>query len=98
MLGHPGIVDAAVIGVKVGGDECPRAYVVRRPGWKDGKGVKGDLEEEEVIEWCAGRLAGFKRLTGGVRFVRGIPKNASGKILKRVLRDEAEKEGEKAKL
>jgi acyl-coenzyme A synthetase/AMP-(fatty) acid ligase len=55
------------------------------------------LQEEDVKKWCGERLAKFKELTGGVRFVEAIPKNASGKILKRVLREEAEKEG-KAKL
>ncbi|KAL4925699.1 acyl--CoA ligase [Aspergillus undulatus] len=93
LLAHPGIVDAAVIGVKGGsmdGDggetELPRAYVVRRPE----AGVR--LGEEEVREFLEARLARFKALTGGVRFVEAIPKNASGKILKRVLREEAEKE------
>lgn len=46
------------------------------------------------------RLAAYKQLTGGVRFVDVIPKSASGKILKKDLRAEAEKEGviERAKL
>ncbi|KAH6671219.1 4-coumarate-CoA ligase-like protein [Halenospora varia] len=93
LLGHPGIVDAAVIGVKAWekGEEVerPRAYVVRREGVKE-----GDLGEEEVKRWCGERLARYKELTGGVRFVDAIPKNASGKILKRVLREEAERERE----
>jgi acyl-CoA synthetase (AMP-forming)/AMP-acid ligase II len=91
LLSHPGIADAAVIGVKDvqgGGDgECPRAYVVRKPNG-EGKG----LSEEEVKGYLAGRLAKYKALTGGVRFVEAVPKNASGKILKRVLREEAERE------
>ncbi|KAL2787229.1 hypothetical protein BJX66DRAFT_328026 [Aspergillus keveii] len=91
LLSHPGIADAAVIGVKDvqgGGDgECPRAYVVRKPN-AEGKG----LSEEQVKGYLAGRLAKYKALTGGVRFVEAIPKNASGKILKRVLREEAERE------
>jgi acyl-coenzyme A synthetase/AMP-(fatty) acid ligase len=65
----------------------PRAYVVRKPG-EAGQG----LDEEEVKGYLAGRLAKYKALTGGVRFVQAIPKNASGKILKRVLREEAERE------
>ena len=100
LLLHPQIVDAAVIGVKgVQGQrpemECPRAYVVRRPGAEGAK-----LTREEVKQWCRTRLAKYKALTGGVVFVDAIPKNASGKILKRILRDMAkdEMEGEKTKL
>lgn len=43
------------------------------------------------------RLASYKMLEGGIKWVDAIPKNASGKILKRILRDEVKKEG-KAKL
>jgi acyl-coenzyme A synthetase/AMP-(fatty) acid ligase len=38
------------------------------------------------------RLAGYKQLVGGVRFVDAIPKNASGKILKKDLKEIARKE------
>lgn len=62
---------------------------MRREGVKE-----GDLGEEEVKRWCGERLARYKELTGGVRFVDAIPKNASGKILKRVLREEVERERE----
>ena len=87
LLAHPGIVDAAVIGIEAGEarSELPRAYVVRRSG------VTG-VGEEEVREWVEGRLAKYKRLEGGVKFVESIPKTASGKILKRVLREEAKRE------
>lgn len=96
LLSHPLIVDAAVIGVKVavGGEdeEHPRAYVVKRK-----VSESDDLDEEKVKAFCKERLARYKELTGGVRFVDAIPKNASGKILKRVLRDEAKKELEVGK-
>ena len=89
LLSHPEIVDTAVVGVKFGRDdsEFPRAYVVRRPGPSGEK-----LTEEEVKEYVLSKLAKFKSLEGGVKFVDAIPKNASGKILKRVLRDTAQKE------
>ena len=89
LLSHPQIVDAAVIGVQFSRDESqlPRAYVVRRPG------SEGDsLSENDVKEFMKGKLAQYKRLDGGVRFVDAIPKSASGKILKRLLRDEAKRE------
>jgi acyl-CoA synthetase (AMP-forming)/AMP-acid ligase II len=99
LLTHPHIVDAAVIGVKHVGDtdaEHPRAYVIKRPA-EEAK----NLDEAAVKKYCGERLAKFKELTGGVKFVDSIPKNASGKILKRVLRDMAKAEleqGEKAKI
>ena len=91
LLTHPDIVDAAVIGVpadKQMDGEWPRAYVVRRPGVN-----AKDLSERDVYDWVAGKLSKLKRLDGGVRFVDVVPKNASGKILKRILREEAKKEG-----
>jgi acyl-coenzyme A synthetase/AMP-(fatty) acid ligase len=90
LLSHPQIVDVAVIGVKSSQnpeEELPRAYVVRRAGEEGRK-----LTKEEVKIWCGSRLAKYKELTGGVLFVDSIPKNASGKILKRILKEEAKKE------
>ncbi|EHL03372.1 putative acyl-coenzyme A synthetase [Glarea lozoyensis 74030] len=100
LLSHPHIIDAAVIGAKCPQDpdvELPRAYVVRRDS-EEGK----KLSVEDVKKWSGSRLAKFKELTGGVIFVDSIPKNASGKILKRILREQAKKEmdasNEKARL
>lgn len=86
LLSHPLIVDAAVIGVirEANGSELPRAYIVRRPGEEGSK-----MDEKQVNEWMTTKLASYKRLDGGVVFLDVIPKNASGKILKRVLRDMA---------
>jgi acyl-CoA synthetase (AMP-forming)/AMP-acid ligase II len=100
ILQHPEIVDAAVIGVKLEDardGECPRAYVVRRS-------LEGSrsyqVTESDVVEWCKQRLAKYKMLSGGVCFVDVLPRNASGKLLKRVLRELAVKElkGRSAKL
>ena len=89
LLSHPQIVDAAVIGVPSSqdDDQSPRAYVVRR------EGEQGDaLTEAEVKQHLSNKLTRFKHLDGGVNFVPSIPKNASGKILKRILRESAKKE------
>ena len=77
---HPDIQDAAVIGVedKVQATEVPRAFVVRKLGTK--------MEEGEVIEYVRANLANHKRLRGGVVFLEAIPKSASGKILRKELR------------
>lgn len=42
--------------------------------------------------WVKERVAPHKRIEGGVKFVEQIPKSASGKILRRLLRDEVKKE------
>jgi 4-coumarate--CoA ligase len=60
--------------------EVPRAYVVLKPG--------ASVTEEQIKEWMKPKVAPFKRLEGGVVFTESIPKSASGKILRRVLRDE----------
>ncbi|KAB8346207.1 hypothetical protein FH972_023252 [Carpinus fangiana] len=67
LLEHPGINDAAVIGVTVNGDEKPRAYCVRAPGSK--------VTEREVQKYMESKVSRHKRLTGGVRFEEAIQKN-----------------------
>lgn len=79
LLSHPEVVEAAVIGVEVDGNktELPRAFVARRGS---------TLTAEDIYKYSAVRLAKYKRLDGGVEFVDSIPKTASGKILKRLLK------------
>ncbi|KAF7183472.1 hypothetical protein CNMCM7691_003671 [Aspergillus felis] len=89
LLGHPHIVDTAVIGLVIPGadTEYPRAYVVRRPG-KEGE----KLTEEDVRKYLGERLARYKALTGGVKFVDAIAKTPSGKILKKTLREDSKRD------
>ncbi|KAJ5086196.1 hypothetical protein N7532_010967 [Penicillium argentinense] len=91
LLSHPQIIDAAVIGITIPGAniEFPRAYVVRRPT-EDG----AKITEDDIKSYILERLARYKALTGGVKFVGAIARNPSGKILKRVLREDAKKEFE----
>ncbi|TGO48258.1 hypothetical protein BOTNAR_0485g00040 [Botryotinia narcissicola] len=86
LLEHPEISDAAVIGVMIEEGEVPRAYIVKRGG----SGNK--LNAEEVMEWVEKRTSRFKWLKGGVEFVETIPKNPSGKILRKLLREKAKEE------
>lgn len=77
ILGNPGVADVAVIGVpheKWG--ETPLAVVVKKDP---------ALDEATVLSHCEGKLAKFKMPTA-VRFIDAIPRNASGKALKRDLR------------
>ena len=90
LTAHPSIVDAAVIAkVDDGGNEQPKAIVVLRQGHK--------MTEDDVQAHMKEHVARYKQLTGGVQFAESIPKLPSGKILKRVLREQ-EKQGPKAKL
>ncbi|MGW0814275.1 4-coumarate--CoA ligase family protein [Streptomyces viridiviolaceus] len=80
LLTHPGIADAAVVGVHDDdGNEVPHAHVVRRP-------TAGGLSEGEVMMYVAERVAPYKRIRR-VTFIDGVPRAASGKILRRELRD-----------
>jgi acyl-CoA synthetase (AMP-forming)/AMP-acid ligase II len=79
LMGHPEVLECAVIGVpdaKWG--ETVKAVVVRRAGT--------GLSETLLIEWSRDKLAGFKR-PHSVDFVDALPRNASGKLLKRTLRE-----------
>ena len=77
---HPAVDEAAVIGVPdVDWGERVRAVVVL----KDGEGST----ETEISEYCRERLASFKK-PESVVFVDQLPRNAMGKVLKRVLREE----------
>jgi long-chain acyl-CoA synthetase len=77
LMGHPEVLECAVIGVpdKTWG-ETVKAVVVRRAG--------ANLTEASLIEWSRDKLAGFKR-PRSVDFIDALPRNASGKLLKRTL-------------
>lgn len=91
LLDHGAIADAAVIGVPTeDGDERPRAYVVLQP-----RTTSKDVSEKDIVTFIQTRVAPFKRLTGGVVFLEAIPKNPSGKILRRQLREQARNEEQK---
>jgi acyl-CoA synthetase (AMP-forming)/AMP-acid ligase II len=88
----PGVADVAVLGVEDAGrnGEVPRAFVVKLPG--------KEVSEEEVKSWVRERLASYKALAGGVIFVDTIPRNATGKILRRLLKEIGPKSRDGSKL
>lgn len=89
LLGHQDVTDACVIGVedRAKATEVPRAYVVLRQGVE-----AGEAKAEQLAEWVASQVAAHKKLRGGVRFVDYVPKSPSGKVLRRVMREQAKQE------
>ncbi|WP_203645349.1 4-coumarate--CoA ligase family protein [Streptomyces sp. SID14478] len=78
LLTHDGIADAAVIGVLDGdGNEIPKAFVVR---------ADERLTAEQVVAYVTERVAPYKKIRRVV-FVDEVPRAASGKILRRRLRE-----------
>jgi len=75
---HPAVAEAAVFGIPddIYG-ESVAAAVVRKEGQQ--------VEEEEIVAYCAARLAGYKK-PRRVEFVVELPKNATGKVTKHMLR------------
>lgn len=95
LTSHEMVDDVAVIAIidETQATEVPMACVVPK------KGVEGNRENEEIIvAWLRERVAAHKRLRGGVTWVDEVPKSASGKILRRLLKDKYGKTKIKAKL
>jgi hypothetical protein len=82
LLEHASVADAGVIGIpsEDGTSEVPRAFVVRKEG--------GEVDEDEVKTFLKERLSSYK-MVESVEFIDRIPRNPTGKILRRVLREMA---------
>ncbi len=79
VVGHPGVVEAAVVGVPdAGSGEAVKLFAVKKDP---------ALTAQELIDYCRERLTGYK-IPRQVEFRDELPKTAVGKILKRALRDE----------
>ncbi|HIG41854.1 MAG: long-chain-fatty-acid--CoA ligase [bacterium] len=79
ILGHPGVAEVAVIGQpSERWGESPFAVIVKNVD---------DLSEADILKFCDGKLARFK-LPKGATFIDVIPRNPSGKVLKRLLRED----------
>lgn len=84
LLEHPDVADVGVIGIKWADNERPRAYIVRNAGSK--------VTSEDINKYMSKVVSSYKQLSGGIVWVDEIPKNPSGKILRKLLRERAAKE------
>jgi fatty-acyl-CoA synthase len=83
MYKHPAIAEVGVVGVPDPyRGEDPLAFVVLKPE------AKGTVAAEEIVEWCRSNMSVYKA-PRQVRFIDALPKTASGKVLKRILREQA---------
>ena len=74
----PGVVDVAVIGVpdhKAG--ELPKAFIVR---------ASEDVKEDDINQFLEDKIAKYKKLSGGIIFLKELPKSPTGKVLRKDLR------------
>ncbi|MEM1249773.1 MAG: 4-coumarate--CoA ligase family protein, partial [Acidobacteriota bacterium] len=80
LVTHPAVADAAVIGIPDDeAGELPKGFITLKPG--------ADTSAEDIQSFVASQVATYKQLRL-VEFVDEIPKSASGKILRRMLRDQ----------
>ena len=83
LLTHPGIADAAVVGVidNDSGEEIPKAYIVKQ--------AEASLSEDQITDFVARKVAPYKKIRQ-VEFIDSVPKSPTGKILRKELRSRNE--------
>ncbi|MDG6994883.1 MAG: long-chain fatty acid--CoA ligase [Nitrososphaerota archaeon] len=88
---HPDIIEAAVVGMKDSKwGELPVAFVVTKGG--------KHLSEQQLSEFCLNKIAKFKIPNKFIAYSKPLPRNPSGKVLKRLLREELESQATGATL
>lgn len=87
-----GVKLVCVVGISLANKSGDLATAVIERNEEDG----AKLTEEQVIEFVDGQVADYKRLRGGVRFVKELPKSAAGKVLRRLVKEMVLKGDEKS--
>ena len=80
------IADAAAVGIKIDGQEWPRAYVTLKDEYKNRTTVE-DIHRHMKI-----KVAKHKQLVGGIVFVDEVPKLQSGKIMRKAVKEWAKRD------
>lgn len=94
LVSHPKVKDCCVIGIidPKSGEELPKAFVV-----VDGNTEKPSLDE--IKKYAHTKLAPYKHLRGGIEFINEIPKSSTGKILRRLIKNnQTQSQSQKSKL
>ncbi|KAI0034004.1 amp dependent CoA ligase [Vararia minispora EC-137] len=93
LLKHAAVDDCCVVGVPDDySGEVPLAFVVLSIATAKSlvsNPANAAAVKAEIAKWVADNKVAYKKLAGGVEFVDAIPKNPSGKLLRRVLRERA---------
>lgn len=92
LLEHQDIADAAVVGITLHGEELPRAYVVLQGN------ATGRIKAIDIQRFVAERVAKHKRLAGGIEFVDEVPKLASGKIVRKLIKEWAKRDAKELEM
>ena len=76
LVSHPDILDAVIVPIYSAGVVDPKikAFVVPRSA--------GVISEKQILEYMKGRLAEYNDITGGVKFIDKVPRNATGKVMR----------------
>jgi long-chain acyl-CoA synthetase len=81
LLEHPAVADVAVIAKpSEEAGEVPKAFVVLRQGYEQ-------TSPDELLTWVNGKIATYKNVRE-IEFTDSIPRNPSGKILRRILKEQ----------
>ena len=86
LLENEDVADAAVVGITLHDEEWPRGYIVLK------EEAKEKVSADDILRWMKPRVAKHKQLVGGIAFIDEVPKLASGKIQRKVMREWAKRD------